>query len=49
MVVISAAALGANLKNSRQTLAEKLIADGVFTQARYNAAELIHRVWTEWA
>lgn len=49
MVVISAAALGAKLKNSEQTLAEKLIAEGVFTQARYNAAELIHRVRIEWA
>lgn len=48
MVVISAAALGAKLKNSSRTLAEKLIADGVFTQTDYNAAELVRRVPREW-
>lgn len=49
MVVISAAALGATMKNSRQTLAEKLVAEGAFTQAQYNSVTLIHRVRTEWA
>lgn len=49
MVVISAAALGATLKDSELTLADKLIEEGVFTQEQYDAATLIHRVRTEWA
>lgn len=42
LVVVTSAALGAKLKDSEQTLAEKLIEDGVFTQEQYSAATLIH-------
>jgi len=37
MVSISHAALGAKLKGSQQTLAQKLVAAGVFTKAQYDA------------
>ena len=49
MVLISVAALNATLKDSDQTLADKLIEDGVFTQEDYDAAEMIHRAHDEWA
>lgn len=40
MVIVSAAALSAKLKDSQQTLAEKLIEDGVFTEEQYSASPL---------
>lgn len=40
MVIVSAAALSANLKDSEQTLAEKLMEDGVFTEEQYSASAL---------
>lgn len=40
LVVVSATALGAKLKTSEQTLAEKLIAEGVFTEEQYKATSL---------
>lgn len=40
LVVVSAAALSAKLKGSEQTLAEKLIAEGVFTEEQYRATSL---------
>ena len=47
LVRVSAAALGAKLKGSEQTLAEKLIGEGVFTEAQYEAAELIHSIFAD--
>ena len=49
LVLVSVAALGATLKGSEQTLADKLIEDGVFTQEQYDALTLIPRALTEWA
>ena len=40
LVRVSAAALGAKLKGSEQALAEKLIAEGVFTREQYEASPL---------
>lgn len=49
LVEVSVAALNARLKASEQTLAEKLIAEGVFTQEQYDAATLIHSAHAQWA